>query len=103
MEERFGFWVQNCCICCKKNSQYFDACLPSESKDLLHNQGFILSATSEPLLFNYATFCKELSVEKITKMVESFLDINHKYLVILISSMLMKQFSWKKLTWYKKP
>ena len=42
------------------------ACLPSESKELLHeNEIFIATPTSKPLLFNYASFCKVLSINEI--------------------------------------
>ena len=37
------------------------ACLPDESKELLHmNKIFISTPTSKPPLFNYAAFCKVL-------------------------------------------
>src|SRR5581483_821639 len=46
------------------------ACLPSESKELLcKNEIFIATSTSKPLLFNYAAFCKVLSITKIGQMV----------------------------------
>src|SRR5947209_3213189 len=39
------------------------ACLPNESKVLLHkNEIFITTPTSKPLLFNYPAFCKVLSI-----------------------------------------
>ena len=46
------------------------ACLPNESKDLLNenkellneNKNFISTSTSKPPMFNYATFCKVLSI-----------------------------------------
>src|ERR1700761_8373510 len=46
------------------------ACLPSESKELLHkNKIFISTPTSKPLLFNYASLCKVLSINDICRMV----------------------------------
>src|SRR3954451_16549684 len=42
------------------------ACLPDESKEFLHNNGiFISTPTLSPLLFNYASFCKVLSINEI--------------------------------------
>src|SRR5437868_4842093 len=46
------------------------ACLPSESKELLHeNKIFIATPTSKPLLFNYAAFCKVLCIHEICHFV----------------------------------
>src|SRR6185295_8651939 len=46
------------------------ACLPSESKELLHENGiFITTPSSKPSLFNYASFCKVLSINEISQMV----------------------------------
>src|SRR5581483_10554033 len=53
------------------------ACLPSESKELLHkNEIFIAAPTSKPLLFNYAAFCKVLSINNICLMVNNALKNN---------------------------
>src|SRR5256885_1403611 len=42
------------------------ACLPNESKELLNkNEIFISTPTSKPPLFNYAAFCKVLSISDI--------------------------------------
>src|SRR5436853_1239001 len=39
------------------------ACLPNESKAILHNNGIIIqNQTSKPPTFNYAAFCKILNV-----------------------------------------
>src|SRR2546421_9439887 len=43
------------------------ACLPDESKDLLHRNG-IPTPTSNPPLFNYVSFCKFLTIYKIDLM-----------------------------------
>src|SRR5579871_502300 len=46
------------------------ACLPNESKELLHkNEIFISTPTSKPLLFNYAAFFKVLLISKVGQMV----------------------------------
>src|SRR5687768_13534530 len=42
------------------------ACLPNESKDLLHINGiFILTSPSKPPTFNYISFIKVLSIDTI--------------------------------------
>ncbi|RIA83589.1 hypothetical protein C1645_880408 [Glomus cerebriforme] len=51
------------------------ACLPNESKDLLHKNGIYISTpTSKPPLFNYPSFCKYLSVDKIDQIIEQVLQ-----------------------------
>ncbi|EXX71874.1 uncharacterized protein OCT59_015588 [Rhizophagus irregularis] len=51
------------------------ACLPDESKNLLYNNGiFILTPTSKPLLFNYASFFKALSIYRINMMIVNVLE-----------------------------
>src|SRR5688572_22002201 len=45
------------------------SCLPNESKELLHkNEIFISTPTSNPL-FNYASFCKVLSIYEIDRII----------------------------------
>ncbi|PKY16257.1 hypothetical protein RhiirB3_428594 [Rhizophagus irregularis] len=47
------------------------ACLPKESKDLLHkNRICIITPTQEPPLFNYPSFCKTISIYGIERMIE---------------------------------
>ena len=42
------------------------ACLPNDSKEILHENGIIISTpTSKPPMFNYPAFCKVLSVNQI--------------------------------------
>src|ERR1043165_717238 len=42
------------------------ACLPNDSKELLYkNEIFISTPSSKPPLFNYASFCKMLSINEI--------------------------------------
>src|SRR5204863_130836 len=46
------------------------ACLPNESKELLRkNKIFLPTPTSKPPLFNYAAFCKVLSICEISRIV----------------------------------
>jgi hypothetical protein len=48
------------------------ACLPNESKELLYkNKIFISTPTSKQPLFNYAAFCKVLSIYEIGRMVNA--------------------------------
>jgi hypothetical protein len=44
------------------------ACLPNESKDILHKNGVcIIIPTKKPPLFNYPTFCKFISTHEINQ------------------------------------
>src|SRR5207245_2944892 len=49
------------------------ACLPNESKDLLYKYGIIIP-TWKPPLFNYASFCKHLSIYEIDLMIQLVLE-----------------------------
>ncbi|RIA86053.1 hypothetical protein C1645_829882 [Glomus cerebriforme] len=50
------------------------ACLPNSSKEILHKNGIIISPpTSKPPMFNYATFCKVLSINQVHYMLELLL------------------------------
>ncbi|RIA99341.1 hypothetical protein C1645_811580 [Glomus cerebriforme] len=49
--------------------------LPNESKEILYKNGiFISSPTSKPLLFNYASFCKVLSILGISRIIRHILE-----------------------------
>ncbi|GBC03531.1 hypothetical protein RclHR1_05180008 [Rhizophagus clarus] len=51
------------------------ACLPDESKNHLYKNGiFIATPTYKPSLFNYASFCKVLSIYEIDKMIQHVLE-----------------------------
>ncbi|RIA98794.1 hypothetical protein C1645_812275 [Glomus cerebriforme] len=58
-------------------------CLPNESKEILYNNGIIISnPTSKPPIFNYAAFCKILSIDKVSYELELLLNdkqINSQY------------------------
>ncbi|RIA89789.1 hypothetical protein C1645_824318 [Glomus cerebriforme] len=42
------------------------SCLPTESKEILSKNGIIIStSTSKPPMFNYASFCKGLSINRV--------------------------------------
>src|SRR3954464_10980625 len=44
------------------------SCLPNESKEILHKNEIFISIPSKPPLFNYAAFCKVLSIGEIGKI-----------------------------------
>ncbi|RIA89555.1 hypothetical protein C1645_824669 [Glomus cerebriforme] len=74
------------------------SCLPEESKNLLHNNGIIIQTpTSNSPLFNYASFCKILSIRKIDLIIQHVLE-NQQYIrslnynKYLISQELFKMF-----------
>ena len=81
-------------------------CLPSESKELLNkNEISISTPTSKPPLFNYAAFCKVLSIYKICETIDHIVwegRINKNNLVAKeILKMFMNQISsLKSLTYY---
>src|ERR1700734_899651 len=42
------------------------SCLPNESKEILSQNGIIIpTSTPKPPIFNYAAFCKFLSIDKV--------------------------------------
>src|SRR5436305_1382436 len=51
------------------------ACLPNESKEILHKNGItILTPTSKPPMFNYASFCKVLSINQVNYLIRKLLE-----------------------------
>ncbi|RIA99334.1 hypothetical protein C1645_870050 [Glomus cerebriforme] len=76
------------------------SCLPDESKNILYKNGiFIATPTWKPSLFNYASFCKVLSIYEIDKMIQHVLE-NHRsitsrslnYNKYLLSQEILKMF-----------
>src|SRR6266480_5846018 len=55
-----------------RNYNTLMACLPNESREILYNNGIIIS--SEPPLFNYVSFCKILSIDQVNYNLEKFLN-----------------------------
>ena len=50
------------------------ACLSKESKEFLHKNGITISSTlnlNSPLLFNYETFCKVISIDEIIQIIDN--------------------------------
>ena len=77
------------------------SCLPNESKELLRKNGIFISTPSKPLLFNYAAFCKVLSIGGVNRIVQSIVNdtpiisINSKdrsYSLTLITEEILKMF-----------
>jgi hypothetical protein len=81
------------------------SCLPDESKELLHkSEIFISTPTSKSPLFNYAAFCKVISIPKMNLIVANVLK-NNKLSINLITNEITKMFmkqisSLKRLTYY---
>src|ERR1051325_7382350 len=51
------------------------ACLPNESKKILLENGIIISTpTSKPPMFNYASFCKVLSIDQVNSKIGRLLQ-----------------------------
>ena len=51
------------------------SCLPNESKEILSNNGIIISTpTSKPPIFNYASFCKALSISRVYDKLKLLLE-----------------------------
>ncbi|GBC08760.1 hypothetical protein RclHR1_08360006 [Rhizophagus clarus] len=91
-------------------------CLSNESKDLLYKNGAIPTPTSKSPLFNYASFCKVLSILDINLILDDvFYDKkyfksrksitytllnNNNMIAQEILKMFMKQSTLKKLTYY---
>ncbi|RIA87719.1 hypothetical protein C1645_877854 [Glomus cerebriforme] len=56
------------------------ACLPTESKEILSKNGIIITtSTSKPPMYNYASFCKVLSINRVDYKLEKFLK-NQQYI-----------------------
>ncbi|PKY34302.1 hypothetical protein RhiirB3_532783 [Rhizophagus irregularis] len=56
-----------------RNLNTLIACLPNDSKKILHNNGISISTSKTPV-FNYASFCKYLEVHKVINNVGNFLQ-----------------------------
>src|SRR5688572_27572687 len=60
---------------CSLSFRTLVACFPNESKEILHRNGItILTPTSKPPIFNYASFCKVFSFDHVYYMIEVFLN-----------------------------
>src|SRR5437763_16016309 len=64
-----------------RNYSTLISCLPNESKEILYKNGITTSIlTPKPQMFNYASFCKNLSIDivgyRIGKLLGTILDQN---------------------------
>src|SRR5437016_100802 len=58
-----------------RNYNTLITCLPNESKEILYKNEIIFSTlTSKPPVFNYATFCKYLSVYNVNRNITKLLN-----------------------------
>src|SRR6266536_1606925 len=58
-----------------RNYNTLIACLPNESKEILHNNKIIFStSSSKPPIFNYVSFCKSLSVNIVKHRIRKLLN-----------------------------
>ncbi|RIA81351.1 hypothetical protein C1645_837159 [Glomus cerebriforme] len=92
-----------------RNYRTLIACLPNESKEILHKNKIIIShSITKPPLFNYATFIKSLSIYNIDSIIKSILQnyqsitpqsLNHKKYIVTkeIYKLFMKQISLREL------
>src|ERR1043165_4573014 len=83
------------------------ACLPNESKEILHENGIIISApTSKPPMFNYAAFCKTLSINRVNYIIGMLLrQYNSSKVFYIVEQeiykLFMKQISLKSLDFFE--
>src|SRR6185437_517901 len=56
-----------------RNYKTLITCLPNESKEILYENGISIS-NSKPPIFNYASFCKFLSVYNVVQNIRKLLD-----------------------------
>src|ERR1043165_7459867 len=56
-----------------RNYNTLIACLPTESKEILSKNGIITSTLAAPM-FNYPSFCKDLSIDEVYRQVGKFLE-----------------------------
>ncbi|GBB88023.1 hypothetical protein RclHR1_14540002 [Rhizophagus clarus] len=76
------------------------SCLPNKSKKYLHEKGILnLTQISRTSLFDYASFCKVLSIHGINRMIVDVFK-GQKCLEKEIMKMFMKKVSLKKLSCY---
>src|SRR5438034_337478 len=92
------------------------SCLPNESKEILNENGIIISTpTSKSPTFNYASFCKILSINRVCYMIKKLLtnqqsispqNLNNNTHIVVreIHKMLMNQISsLKRLDFFQYP
>ena len=98
------FWCKVSVRILWRNIQSYNtliSCLPNESKELLYENDIIIS--TQPLLFDYVTFIKAISIKKICEKIY-FLQNNDENKSTLVTQelfkMLMNKISLKELDFY---
>ena len=84
---------------CSLDFRTLISCLPNKSKEILRNNDIIISTpTSKPPMFNYASFCKILSIHEVRNMIEQllkdqqFISWNLKNVVDILTQEILKLF-----------
>src|SRR5581483_8369268 len=68
---------------CSSNFRTLMACLPDESKEILHKNGITtLTPTAKSPMFNYASFCKVFSFDQFNYKIDLFIE-KHKQSIFL--------------------
>src|SRR3954471_8061535 len=63
------------------NHRLLIACLPNESKEILYENGIIISPpTSKPPMFNYVSFCKDLTFSNVESNIRRLLNNNTQHI-----------------------
>src|SRR5947199_7226748 len=58
-----------------RNYNTLIACLPNDSKEILSKNGIVISTSAlRPPMFNYASFCKVLSICEVKKNIDKLLN-----------------------------
>src|ERR1041384_2503979 len=83
-----------------RNYNTLIACLPTESKEILSENGIITSTLAAPT-FNYPSFCKVLSVFRVYNEIEKLFKNKRSIVIQEIFKLLMNQISLKKLVIYR--
>src|SRR3954453_9546744 len=66
-----------------RNYNTLIACLPNDLKEILYKNGIITSTSaSKPPMFNYASFCKVLSISQVNHEIKQLL--NQQYICLKI-------------------
>ena len=95
-----------------RNYNTLIACLPNDSKEILSKNGIVISTSAlRPPMFNYASFCKALSIYEVNSKIKELLNNqypqyssdNQSIVTREIFKFLMNQISLRKLYLYYSP
>src|SRR3954454_15037757 len=62
-----------------RNYNTLIACLPNDFKEILYKNRIITSTPASPPMFNYASYCKVLSISQVNREIKQLL--NHQYIL----------------------